>query len=299
MSKQEQTTMEIAVICVPFQTDMARWGAARGPQAILDAGLVGRLRASGHTVSEPIWIDFPNSERTRDTVTNLGRIAARTSAAVQSALAREDTFALVLEGNCTHALGPMGGIAGIGAVPGVVWFDAHGDMNTMATTTSGMWGGMPYAVALGWDLEDWREAAGLREPVRPEAAALVGASDLDPAEIAALDSHPILQMDAAEMEEMGASDVGALWAAALGARADAAAVWYLHLDVDVAGPDVVPTALTPAPHWPPRAHLVEAAAATARAVTCRVMGLAAYDPAGDPERRGAAFAIDMALAVIG
>jgi hypothetical protein len=44
---------------------------------------------------------------------------------------------------------------------------------------------------------------------------------------------------------------------------------------------------------------VEAAAATARAVTCRVMGLAAYDPAGDPERRGAAFAIDMALAVIG
>jgi hypothetical protein len=47
-------------------------------------------------------------------------------------------------------------------------------MNTMATTTSGMWGGMPYAVALGWDLDDWREAAGLREPVRPEAAALVG-----------------------------------------------------------------------------------------------------------------------------
>ena len=71
--------MEIAVICVPFQTDMARWGAARGPRAILDAGLIGRLQASGHTVSEPIWIDFPNSERTRDTVTNLGRIAARTA----------------------------------------------------------------------------------------------------------------------------------------------------------------------------------------------------------------------------
>ncbi len=291
--------MEIGIICVPFQTDMGRWGMARGPQAILDAGLVGRLRASGHTVAEPIWIDFPNSERTRDTVKNLGRIAARTSASVQSILARDGAFALVLEGNCTHALGPLGGIAGTGAVPGVVWFDAHGDMNTMATTTSGMWGGMPYAVALGWDLDDWREAAGLREPVRPEAAALVGASDLDLAEIAALDSHPILQMDAAAMEEMQASDVGARWAAALGARAGAADAWYLHLDVDVAGPEVVPTALTPAPHWPPRAHLVEAAAATARTVACRVMGLAAYDPAGDPEQRGAAFAIDMALAVTG
>jgi arginase len=288
--------MEIGIICVPFQTDIGRWGAARGPQAILEAGLIARLQASGHTVSEPIWIDFPNSERTRDTVTNLGRIAARTSAAVRSVLAHDGAFALVLEGNCTHALGPLGGIAGTGAVPGVVWFDAHGDMNTRATTTSGMWGGMPYAVALGWDLDDWREAAGLREPVRPEAAALVGASDLDPAEIAALEHHPILRLDAAEMQ---ASGVAIRWEAALGARADAAAAWYLHLDVDVAGPDIIPFALTPAPHWPPRAHLVEAAAATARAVACRAMGLAAYDPAGDPERRGAAFALDMALAVTG
>lgn len=287
--------MDIGIVCVPFQTDMGRWGMARGPQAMLDAGLIERLKASGHTVSAPVWIEFPNSERTRDTVTNLGRIAARTSAAVRSVLARDGAYALVLEGNCTHALGPMGGIARDGAAPGVVWFDAHGDMNTMATTTSGMWGGMPYAVALGWDLDDWREAAGLRTPVRPEAAALAGASDLDDAEIAALESHPILRMDAAEMLAPG---VGARWGTALSARADEAAAWYIHLDLDVAGPEVVPAALTPAPHWPPRAHLVEAAAATARAVPSRAMGLAAYEPAGDPERRGAAFAIDMALAVL-
>jgi arginase len=293
--EQEQTAMEIGIICVPFQTDMGLWGMARGPQAILEAELVACLQASGHTVAEPIWIAFPNSERTRDTVTNLGRIAARTSEAVRSVLARDDgAFALVLEGNCTHALGPIGGIARAGAVPGVIWFDAHGDLNTMATTTSGMWGGMPYAVALGWDLEDWREAAGLREPVRSEAAALVGASDLDPAEIAALERHPILRLDAAEMQVPG---VGVRWEAALGARAEAADAWYVHLDLDVAGPDIVPSALTPAPHWPLRSHLVEAAAATARAVPCRAMGLAAYDPAGDSERRGAAFAIDMALAV--
>jgi arginase len=118
--------MEIGIVCVPFQTDMGRWGMARGPHAILDAGLITRLHASGHTVSEPIWIDFPNSERTRDTVTNLGRIVARTSAAVRSVLARDGAFALVLEGNCTRALGLLGGIAATGAVPSVVWFDAHG-----------------------------------------------------------------------------------------------------------------------------------------------------------------------------
>jgi arginase len=288
--------MEIGIVCVPFQTDMGRWGMARGPQAILDAGLIARLRSAGHTVSDPVWIDFPNSERTRDTVTNLGRIAARTSAAVRSVLAREGAFALVLEGNCTHALGPMGGIAATGVAPGVVWCDAHGDMNTMATTTSGMWGGMPYAVALGWDLDDWREAAGLRQPVRAEAAALVGASDLDAAELAALESHPILRMDAAEMQAPG---VGGRWESALGARVEAATAWYLHLDLDVAGPDIMPVALTPALLWPPRDHLLETAAATAKVVPCPVMGVAAYEPAGDPERRGAALAIDMVLAVTG
>jgi arginase len=100
--------MEIGIICVPFQTDMGRWGMARCPQAILDAGLIGRLQASGHTVSEPTWIDFPNSERTRDTVTNLGCIAARTSAAVRSVLAHDGAFALVLESNCTYALAVTG-----------------------------------------------------------------------------------------------------------------------------------------------------------------------------------------------
>jgi hypothetical protein len=62
---------------------------------------------------------------------------------------------------------------------------------------------MRSARPLGWDLDDWRQAAGLREPVRPEAAALVGASDLDPAEIAALDHHPILRLDAADMQAPG------------------------------------------------------------------------------------------------
>lgn len=288
--------MDIGIVCVPFQNDMARWGMAKGPQSVLDAGLIERLRSASHTVREPHWIEFPSSERTRDTVTNLGRIAARTSSAIRSILADGATFALVLEGDCTAAPGAMGGLAQDGVAPGVAWFDAHGDMNTMATTTSGMWGGMPYAVALGWDLDDWREAAGLLQPVRPDAAALIGASDLDPGEIAALERYPILRVDALDMLAPG---TGTRLESALRPRATEAEAWYVHLDVDVAGPEIVPSALTPAPHWPPRAHLIEAAAATARAVPVRAMGLAAYNPAGDPERRGAAFAIDMALAVLG
>jgi arginase len=153
--------MHITIICVPYQIDVARWGCALGPQAFLDHGLLELLQAKGHTVSNLIWIELPKSERTRDSVTNLGRIARRTSAAVSAALKQQESFALVLEGDCTHAVGAIGGLAQATGSPGVVWFDAHGDLNTMETTTSGFLGGLPYAVALGWDLDDWRLAAGI------------------------------------------------------------------------------------------------------------------------------------------
>src|SRR5215470_3639573 len=120
--------MDITLICVPYELDMARWGYARGPQALLDAGLVERLRERGHRVGDPIWVELPRGERTRDAVTNLGRIAARTSEDVRDALARSDGFALVLEGDCSHAAGVIGGLAQAAGPAGVAWFDAHADL---------------------------------------------------------------------------------------------------------------------------------------------------------------------------
>src|SRR5258708_14608991 len=140
--------MHIHIICIPYQVDVARWGCANGPQAFLDHGLIPLLEAKGHTISQPIWIDLPKAERTRDSVTNLGRIAKRTAVAVREALEKDNAFVLVLEGDCTHAVGPIGGLAQAKGSPGVVWFDAHGDLNTMETTTSGFLSGLPYPKAL-------------------------------------------------------------------------------------------------------------------------------------------------------
>jgi len=287
--------VEITIVCVPFQMDITRWGCARGPQAFLDQGLVQQLQARGHQVLAPVWIELPNSERTRDTVTNLGHIARRTAAVVSEALRRNNSFVLVLEGDCTHALGAIGGLAQAQWTPGVVWFDAHGDLNTMETTTSGYWGGMPYAVALGWDLDDWRVAAGLEPPVRPEAAALIGASDLDPGEIEALQRHSIMRLDAVDMVEPGVAErIQAL----LTPNADEATAWYLHIDLDVAGPEEAPGGMTPAPYWPPRQNLVEAVVATVQSVPVKVASLATYNPSGDVNGRAGRFGLDMALAII-
>lgn len=286
--------MNIAIVCVPFQNDIKRWGVAQGAQAFLDAGLIDRLRAAGHVVSEPVWVDLPREQRTRDTVTNLGRIAAGTSDAVFEALAANDRV-FVLEGDCTHSVGAAGGLARAAGGAGIVWFDAHGDMHTLQTTGTGLLGGMPFAVAMGWEFDDWREAAGLASPVRCEAAALVGASDLDPEEENALRAHPIARLDAVEMMD---DQAGPRLAALLARRAGEAPAWYLHLDLDVAGPVEVPGGLTPAPHFPPRQALLDAARATTATLPVRVIALAAYNPGTDPDRRGARFGVDMALAAV-
>jgi arginase len=289
-----EVPMHVTVVCVPYQMDVARWGYALGPRAFLDAGLAERLRAQGHEVGEPIWIELPRADRTRDTVTNLGRIAARTAAAVRAGLRASDVV-LVLEGDCTHAVGAIGALAHEDGPAGVVWFDAHGDLNTQATSESGYIGGMCYAVALGWDLADWRQAAELEPPVRPEAAALLGTSDLDEPELAALARSPILHMPA---EELSQAAVARRVAEALRPRAAAAGGWYLHVDTDVAGPEEVPGGMTPAPHWPPREQLLEAVHAAAQAVPVRVLGLATYNPTGDPEGRGTRFGLDVVLAAL-
>jgi arginase len=287
--------MDITIICVPFQVDVARWGCARGPQALLNAGIAELIRAKGHNICDVVWIDLPKSERTRDSITNLGRIAHRTAAAVKAALAEQNRFVLVLAGDCTHSLGPIGGLAQARGRPGVVWFDAHGDMNTWETTTTGLLGGMPYAVALGWDLSDWRLAAGLDPAVRPEAAALIGTSDLDPAETEALQRHPILHLDAQHLMQ---PRVAERVQAALSPRATEANGWYIHLDLDVAGPEELPGGMTPAPYWPPRSHLLEAVGATTRSVPVQVLTVAVYNPTYDHDGRGARLAIDMAMAVV-
>ena len=284
--------MNVAIIIVPYDHDVARWGCATGPAALLDAGLADRIRDLGHRVTKVTTIELPSRERTRDMVTNLGRIGQGTSHAVAAAL-EADAFPLVLAGNCTHAVGAVGGLARAGRRPGIVWFDAHGDLHTYGTTETGFVGGMPFATCLGWDLDDWRDACGLTEPVSTEAAALIGASDLDPAEVEAISRHGVGRLDA---DALGGD--GAATRAALAPRATASDAWYLHLDVDVVG-DAVPGAFTPTDAPADPAAVEASIRAAVAAVPVQAACVATYFPAGDPTRAGVPFIFRCVDAILG
>jgi arginase family enzyme len=111
----------------------------------------------------------------------------------------------------------------------------------------------------------------------------------------ALQRHPILRLDAVELVQPGIAE---RIQTTLRPRANEAQAWYLHIDLDVAGPEEVPGGLTPAPHWPPRQHIIDAARATAQTVPVKVASLTVYNPAGDVNGRGVRFGLDMAMAIV-
>jgi arginase len=106
--------------------------------------------------------------------------------------------AVVVSGDCTASIGMATGLQRAGLDPAVVWFDAHGDVQTLETTTSGYLGGMALRLLVGYRPELVAERLGLRPPPE-ERVVLVDARDLDPPEAEYLASARIRRLTLDEL----------------------------------------------------------------------------------------------------
>lgn len=150
----------------------------------------------------------------------------------------------VISGDCTTSLGTVAGLQRAGLDPSIVWFDAHGDLQTLETTTSGYLGGMPLRMLLGYGRGLVADRIGLRD-VPEERALLVDGRDLDPPEADYLDRSATRQCDVAEL-------------ASPGGAAPPDGPLYLHLDFDVIDPAELPGLLYPSPGGPATGAVAEA-----------------------------------------
>jgi arginase len=164
-----------------------------------------------------------------------GRVAVATLedalAGTASAVAEAVDLPFALLGECTLAPGFVAGALRRDGDACLIWIDAHGDLNTPATSATGFIGGMPFAAIVGWWGDELRTPCafgGLAE----ERCALVGVRDLDPGEAAMLASSRIVACDSV------AEAIAAL-------PADAPLI--VHLDGDVLDPSVAPGVDVPAP----------------------------------------------------
>ena len=215
-----------------------------GPSAIRYAGLDERIAELGRRVED--WGDVEAAvpeatELVDDRMRYLPQIKAtceRISALVARAV-QEGYLPLVLGGDHSVALGALGGMARASGPGGVLWLDAHGDLNRPETTPTGNVHGMPLAAALGLAGPEF-ESDGYPLPA-VDRVALVGVRSLDPGErdlLAELDACVFTMSD---LDRMGVES------AMRQALEHVAGDNFVHvsLDMDVLDPDVAPGVGTP------------------------------------------------------
>ena len=179
------------MIGVPLDLGASRRGVDMGPSALRIASLAGRLRELGHEVDDIGNLRLPDRASLGvvqgpldflPTITALCRdLAAATAQAI-----RDGMSPLVLGGDHSLAAGSVAGVATAyaetGRRIGLLWLDAHGDLNTPESSLSGNVHGMPVAHLLGHGDRDMASIADPAPAVQPRNVAMVGVRDLDPAE---------------------------------------------------------------------------------------------------------------------
>ncbi len=246
--------MKISVTNVHLDLGAGRRGTDMGPSAIHVAGLIPRLRALGHDVVDVDAIDIRGSFESHV----VGDTRARFLGAIHSICARladrvefaceKGRFPLVLGGDHAQAIGTVSGIARYlrkrGERLGVVWVDAHTDMNTPETTPTGNIHGMPLAVLLGRGPEELVAIAGDEPALRPEDVAVVGARDVDAGEVGLVKELGVRVFAMNELDARGTA-LCVREAFEIATR-DTAGV-HLSFDLDGVDPDYAPGVGTPVP----------------------------------------------------
>lgn len=216
--------MLIDLIQVPYDSGHrdARMGA--GPGHLVANGAIERLQEAGAQVRETtVGLEPGFTAEVRATFD----LARATAFAVRVARGR-GSLPIVLAGNCISAVGTVAALPQPGT--GVVWLDAHGDLNTPETTTSGMVDGTALSAVLG---RCWTSLAGQIDghvPVPEEHVLLAGARDLDEPERYYLERSRILFAGPDAVRGGGSLEQR------LDALAGRVEGVYLHLDLDVHDP---------------------------------------------------------------
>lgn len=202
---------EISLIGVPMDLGQMRRGVDMGPSAIRYAGIVERLEKLHYTIHDLGNIEVPRPERSTlnerqgEKLRNLDEVAATNErlAKIVDEQVRLGRFPLVLGGDHSIAIGTLAGVSHHYENLGLIWYDAHGDINTEQTSPSGNIHGMPLAVSLGLGNERLTSIMNKSEKVKPENVVLIGVRDLDDGEKKLLKKLNIKVYTMHEVDRMG------------------------------------------------------------------------------------------------
>ncbi|MBK7227766.1 MAG: arginase [Ignavibacteriales bacterium] len=186
MNEQKQQT--ITVIGFPMDLGSGRRGVDMGPSALRIAGLESKLEQLGYRVEDTgdINIEIMEKQKLHDPKLRYLNEILKTSKVLASRVEKvleQNKFPLCIGGDHSMALGTIAGVSSYckknKLTLGVIWIDAHTDMNTDDTTPSGNIHGMPLAASMGLGNAELVNLYGFAPKLKPENCAIIAARSID------------------------------------------------------------------------------------------------------------------------
>ncbi len=247
--------MDIAITNVGLDLGGERRGTDMGPSAIHVAGVVPRLRALGHQVAVVRDVKVGSYEAS---AADVGDPRARFLPQIRDCVAhiakhvfsdaQQGLFPVVLGGDHAQAMGTVAGLAKhyrqTGRKLGLVWVDAHTDMNTPGSTPSGNIHGMPLAVLLGHGPQSLLDACGESPVVDPANVVILGVRDVDATELPLVKQLGVRVYTMSELDARGTNVCVQEAFEGLRSRTDGI---HLSFDLDGVDPSEAPGVGTPVP----------------------------------------------------
>lgn len=233
----------ISILGVPMDLGQMRRGVDMGPSAMRYAGVVERLEQLGYTVVDRGNIEIAGGDKNEqiENLRNLSSVIETTTHLKEQVLSMldDDAFPLILGGDHSISIGTLSAIGERCENLGVIWYDAHGDLNRPETSPSGNIHGMPLAVQLGLGHPLLTEI--VSNKLNPKNIVLIGARDLDEGERSLIKELGIKVFTMHEVDLLGMS---AIIEQTLQYLSDVEAI-HLSLDLDALDPNECPGVGTP------------------------------------------------------
>jgi arginase len=296
----------VHIIGVPLDLGGGRRGVDMGPSAFRIAGLGDRLATLGYPIIDKgdLAAPIPETQKQRDERKKyINDIAKVCQKLYQISLASLDEGAMpvVLGGDHSLAAGSVAAVAEWSRktkdVPiGVLWVDAHGDMNTPATSLSGNVHGMPLAALLGSEPAELSRIGTFSPKILPEHTVIIGVRNLDEREkVAVRDSR----VHVFTMKDIDRQGIAAIVEQAVNLAGNGTAGIHVSFDMDVCDPLIAPGVGTPVKGGLDyrEAHMVMEIVADSGLLTS--LDLVEVNPTLDMQNTTAQLGTELALSALG
>ena len=243
-------TKTASIIGVPLELGASRRGARLGPQVMRTAGIAHQIQQLGYRVVDQgdITVNLEDDEESGGPghpkhVAAIRDICLAIAGAVEAAL-RQDSFPVVLGGDHSMAIGVLAGVARVKGPQGIIWIDAHADLNTPDTSPTGNLHGMSMAAALG-EMRDLFPPPAFPSPaIDANRSVFIGLRELDPAERQRIHDRGIACFTMTDIDRFGMAHAVER---AIEVAGPASASVHVSFDIDSLDPALAPGTGTPVP----------------------------------------------------